>query len=678
MGPMTSTRWLLHTRPIAAAVIALTALGCSTDTAGGEANAEGSPEARDTAPEDSAASTGAEPEAAGPSSGAVPDGAPGPGMEPVGPTSSEPSVSAPIPAGVPPGSNYGDERIGYKQQSSTDEASSSPDSDQGLSAAGGSSAAPVNDPFGAGGSGGTGIVAEPEPVSEPESMDAGSDVPLATDAGPEDGGLAVAQQSTGSESDALQPENPFRVTTEMAASTFSIDVDTGSYTLARAALNQGALPDPSTVRIEEFINYFHLHYAQPPEGVPFSVYTELGACPWAPEHELLLVGIQGQEVPLVDQPAANLVFLLDVSGSMNEANKLPLLKKGFRMLTRQLRPIDRVSIVTYASSDTVVIEGVPGDQYDTIVQAIDQLQAGGSTNGEGGIQRAYQIAQEHFIEGGNNRVLLATDGDFNVGLSNTEELAGFISEKRGTGVFLSVFGFGSPLGNFMDGTAEQLADNGNGIYFFIDGPEEARRAFIETATGALLTVAKDVKLQLEYNPELVAGYRLIGYENRVLANSDFSNDFVDAGELGAGLSVTALFEIIPAGSDLTVPAAVPGTDPLEAASENPAAAGGEAEFAPVTGEDLVEVRIRYKGRDVELSELIAQRYAPLDLRRDGPTRKFAFASAVAELGMQLRGSQYLPVTRTTELYEQISIALPAEEDGAVTEFLGLAKTAHEL
>lgn len=612
----------------------------------------------------------------------------------------QPNVPAPAtgsPESAPPGLNYGDERISFKRESSDDEAQGSEDaaspepfgstgaspSDPNAVASGGSSSSPA-------GFAGSGLPSEPEPVPVPEPVeppiaaDGGSDSPMA-DAGPEDAGLTIARLAAdagvvGANPVALQPENPFRITESMAASTFSIDVDSGSYTLARAALNQGVLPDPATVRIEEFINYFHLHYEQPPAGVPFSVYSELGACPWAPEHQLMLVGIQGEEVPLVDQPAANLVFLLDVSGSMDDPNKLPLLKKGFRMLARQLRPIDKVSIVTYASSDTVVIEGVSGSDTDTILYAIDQLEAGGSTNGEGGIQRAYTIAQEHFIEGGNNRVLLATDGDFNVGLSNTEELAAFISEKRDTGVFLSVFGFGSPTGNFMDPTAEQLADNGNGIYFFIDGPEEARRAFVETATGALLTVAKDVKLQLEYNPALVAGYRLIGYENRVLLNSDFSNDFVDAGELGASLSVTALFEIIPAGAGLSIPTAAPGTDPLEGLPEetDTEAADADAEFEPVTGQDLVELRIRYKGRDANLSELLTSRYAPADIERTTATLKFTFASAVAELGMQLRGSQYLPVRRTSELYDQISLALPAAEDGSVDEFLGLAKAAHGL
>jgi Ca-activated chloride channel homolog len=644
-----------------------------------------------------------------------------------------------------PGVNYGDERIGFKQQSNADvEGASAALADASPASAAGApligadgidvtpatpvpGAAPpsaLEPDLGIPGEPPPDLTAAPAPTTVPAvvptivptvvptavSPDGG---PPAGDAGVVargDAGPPVSSLDAGSESDAgapeadaglfssvtlrqelptpapapnaavLQPENPFRITESMPASTFAIDVDTGSYTLARAALNQGALPNPSTVRIEEFINYFHLHYAQPAGDVPFSVYSELGECPWDATHQLMLVGIQGQEVPLETQPAANLVFLLDVSGSMNEPAKLPLLKKGFRMLTRLLRPIDKVSIVTYAGADRVVLEGVSGDQKDTINAALDQLTAGGSTNGEGGINRAYAIAQEQFIQGGNNRVILATDGDFNVGLSATEDLAQFISTKRDSGVFLSVYGFGSPLGNYQDANAEQLANNGNGVYFFVDGPEEARRAFIHTVTGSLLTVAKDVKLQLEFNPDQVLAYRLIGYENRVLANSDFSNDSVDAGELGAGLSVTALFELVKPGSDAQVPHAAPGTDPLEAvaASADPAPVATEPEFEPVQGKDLVALRIRYKGRDAAVSQLITGRYTEAVLRREAPTKKFSYAAAVAELAMQLRGSQYLPERRTNELYADIEFALPASIDGAVEEFLGLAKKAHGL
>jgi Ca-activated chloride channel family protein len=536
---------------------------------------------------------------------------------------------------------------------------------------------------GAGGGSVTDDVTDDGPSVEPPSdagPEAGPSDPAPAEAGA-DAGL-VAPQGLGEQipefddipSEERLAENPFRITADMPASTFSIDVDTGSYTLTRAAINGGMLPSPDTVRIEEFINYFHLHYEQPPAGTPFSIYSEIADCPWNPENQLMMVGIQGEEVALEDQPPANLVFLLDISGSMNQEHKLPLLKKGFRMAVRQLRDIDMVSIVVYAGAERVILEGATGDDKELILEAIDDLQAGGSTNGEGGIQKAYEIAQEYFVEGGNNRVLLGTDGDFNVGISATEDLVDFIAEKRETGVFLSVYGFGSPTGNYQDEVAEQLADNGNGIYFFIDSPEEARRAFIHTITGSLLTVAKDVKLQLQFNEDQVKGYRLVGYENRVLSNADFANDSVDAGELGAGLSVTAFFELIAADSDQEVPIPVPGTDPLDDVDS----ASDEVELVPVTGDDLVDVRIRYKGADADSSELISNLLTIDDIRRDEASLKFWFGSAVAEVAMQLRGSQYLPERRDIELLEQIKLAFPADAEGAVQEFYDLTASAYEL
>ena len=453
-------------------------------------------------------------------------------------------------------------------------------------------------------------------------------------------------------------------------------MDTGSYTLARASLRDGHLPDPATVRIEEFLNYFHLHYAQPPADQPFALYAEQSVCPWNPDHQLLMLGIQGQEVEFAEQPAANLVFLLDVSGSMSSANKLPLLKKGFRMLVRQLRSQDRVSIVTYAGREAVVLEGVPGSDKETILGALDDLRAGGSTNGAGGIQKAYEIARANYMADGNNRVLLATDGDFNVGLSDTEGLVEFIAEKRDTGVFLSVYGFGTAWdgGNYQDEVTEQLADNGNGVYFYIDGPEEARRAFIHTISGSLLTIAKDVKVQVQFNPDHVKAYRLIGYENRVLANQDFSNDAVDAGELGAGMSVTALYEIIPAGSAEAVPEARPGTAPLLEGDESSSDAPG---LQAVTGTDVAEVRIRYKASDSDESQLLARRYDQ-SLMRDVPTLKFTFASAVSAFAMLLRGSQYLDADAAAATHGQIEPVLEIDSEGAVLEMSGLFQTARGL
>jgi len=461
-------------------------------------------------------------------------------------------------------------------------------------------------------------------------------------------------------------ENPFWTTADAAVSTFSIDADSGSYTLARAAIRDGVLPDPESVRVEEFLNYFHFHYAQPEADKPLAMYTELGACPWNPQHELLLLGIQGQEVDATSAPAANLVYLLDVSGSMGEASKLPLLKRGFRMLTSQLRDQDRVSIVTYAGQESVVLEGVSGDQKDVIDDALAALESGGSTNGEGGIQKAYELAETYFIEGGTNRVLLATDGDFNVGLSNVDELVDLIATKRQTGVFLSVYGFGSAWdgGNYQDEVAEQLADNGNGVYFFIDGEEEARRAFIYTLSGSLITVAKDVKLQVEFNPERVGGYRLIGYENRLLANTDFSNDAVDAGELGASMSVTALYELVPPGAVGSMPAPIPGTVP-EIPEDDPTAEP-EPQYPAMARDDLAQIRIRYKDSDSDVSQLLLTT-GNRSMWRDQSSAKFLFAAGVAEFAMMLRGSQYLPAQRGDAVREQMLLALPLDGEGAVSE-----------
>lgn len=641
--------------------------------------------------------------------------------------------SAPGPTTVlstPVSAAYGEERIGYRQQTAVAQAAqaagtpvsaSAPNANAGQGSSDGLVIAEESPVFGppVGTSSSTPafmptttpplVTAEPttpsvtDPVDAPpiptvvdnKPLDAGADAglggPPGSDAGVDGGIDAGADRIVLSEIPGFdqlpeterQPENPFRITTDMLASTFSIDADTASYSLARSNINAGVLPSRSTVRIEEFINYFHLHYGQPPVGHPFSVYSELGTCPWNTQNQLLLVGIQGEEVPLVAQPQANLVFLVDVSGSMADPKKLPLLKQGLRMMIRQLRPTDTVSLVTYASGVQVVLDGATGADQAAILNALSALQASGSTNGQGGIQTAYEVAQSHFIEGGNNRVLLATDGDFNVGLSEAEGLSQFIATKRDSNVFLSVYGFGTP-GAYNDPISEGLADNGNGVYFFIDSAEEARRAFVHTLTGSLLTVAKDVKLQLQFNPEHIKGYRLIGYENRVLANTDFDNDAVDAGELGAGTSVTALIEIIPTTSDSEVPTPAPGTDPLTSVTAAPEVVApsqvqpAPEELMPVTGSALFDVRIRYKGTDLEGSKLITQRLSGSDVWSDSPSMKFAFASGVAELAMQLRGSQYLGNHRNAELLQQLQHALPADAEGAVQEFIDLSNAAHSL
>jgi Ca-activated chloride channel homolog len=327
-------------------------------------------------------------------------------------------------------------------------------------------------------------------------------------------------------------ENPFLETARAPLSTFSIDVDTASYANVRRFLNDGQLPPKDAVRIEELVNYFEYDYPQPVGDVPFSVNTEVAAAPWNTKHKILQIGLQGKKIALDNLPPSNLVFLLDVSGSMNDYNKLPLLKESLRILVNQLKPQDRVAIVVYAGASGLVLPSTSAAEKGEIFAALDNLQAGGSTNGGAGIGLAYTVALNNFIQGGNNRVILATDGDFNVGLSGDDELVNLIENKRRSGVFLSVLGFGS--GNLNDSMMEKLADKGNGNYAYIDSRDEARKALGQQVAGTLYTIAKDVKIQVEFNPALVAGYRLIGYENRLLADRDFNDDKKDAGEIGAG------------------------------------------------------------------------------------------------------------------------------------------------
>ena len=342
-------------------------------------------------------------------------------------------------------------------------------------------------------------------------------------------------------------ETGFALVVNRPLSTFSIDVDTASYANLRRFLREGRLPPADAVRIEELINYFDYDYPEPEEGEPFGIVTEMAACPWAPSHRLVHIGLRSKPVATADLPPNNLVFLLDVSGSMASAHKLPLLKKSFSLLARQLRPQDRISIVVYAGAAGMVLPPTSGAEKTDILATLSRLEAGGSTAGGAGIRLAYRLAREHFIQGGNNRVILATDGDFNVGVSSDGELVRMIEQERESGVFLTVLGFGT--GNLKDSKMEQLADHGNGNYAYIDTLLEARRVLVEQLGATLLTVAKDVKLQVEFNPAQVRAYRLIGYENRRLRDEEFNDDRKDAGDLGAGHSVTALYEVIPAGSD---------------------------------------------------------------------------------------------------------------------------------
>ena len=571
--------------------------------------------------------------------------------------------------------NYGDEQIGYKNSS----AARAAEEEQEKEDINGGGATEDESP-------GDGTYSDSATVSDNSSpvsdTDSGWYPDETVEEAPDEDMLLTDEEPLRVKSEEVTPilENPYFETATVDRSTFSIDVDTGSYSLVRGYLKNGELPPADSVRIEEMVNYFHMRYKQPEGDTPFRLYTELSACPWAPKHKLLMLGVQGQEVALADQPPANLVFLIDVSGSMTYSeNKLPLLKKAFRMMASQMRDIDRVAIVTYAGNEALVLDSTPGSDKEAIYAALDNLVGGGSTNGSGGIQLAYEVAAENFLPDGNNRVILATDGDFNVGITDQNELVNFIAEKRETGVFLSVYGFGEAWagGNYQDEQLEQLADNGNGIYFYIDGPEEARRAFLNGLSGSLLTIAKDVKLQVAFNKEKVKAYRLIGYENRVLANDDFNNDTVDAGELGAGLSVTAFYEIIPADSAEVVPEPQPGTveepDTDAEVSDDDAIVDEE----PVTGNTFVNVRIRYKDPDADTSQLLEHPLEAGDISRTVPSLKFMFAAGVTEFSMFLRHSQYLPTRDIDQLLKLAKAALPADAEGAIAEFIDLVELAKD-
>nr|WP_157504291.1 VWA domain-containing protein [Luteibacter rhizovicinus] len=417
--------------------------------------------------------------------------------------------------------------------------------------------------------------------------------------------------------------NAVHLAADDPVSTFSIDVDTGSYTNVRHMLNEGRLPPADAVRTEEFINYFDYGYAPPTDrSRPFSVTTELAPAPWNSSRQLLMVGIQGYKVPPSEIPAANLVFLVDVSGSMDEPDKLPLLKASLKQIVPKLRAQDRVSLVTYAGATCVALPSTPGDRHATITAAIDALGAGGSTNGAAGIDLAYAQAAKGYIKGGVNRVILATDGDFNVGLTGVQALKDRIAEKRKSGVALTTLGFGE--GNYNDEMAVELADVGNGSHHYIDSLDEGRRVLVDEMSATLMTIAKDVKIQVEFNPGVVAEYRLIGYEKRVLAREDFNNDAVDAGEIGAGANVTALYEITLKGA--------PGAriDPLRYGSEAPTAAKGN---------ELGFLRLRYKAPDGDTSKLIEE---PLSARvATAPSERLRFAAAVAAFAENLRGGKYV-------------------------------------
>ncbi|MEK7357275.1 MAG: VWA domain-containing protein, partial [Bdellovibrionota bacterium] len=434
-------------------------------------------------------------------------------------------------------------------------------------------------------------------------------------------------------------ENGYKKVVDEALSTFSIDVDTASYSNIRRFLSSGQLPPPDAVRLEEMINYFKYDYPQPKGNDPFSVTTEVTTAPWAPKNKLVRIGLKGKDVSEAKRPNSNLVFLLDVSGSMNDPAKLPLLKSSLKLLVDRLRENDRVGIVVYAGSEGIALESTPGTKKTKILEALEKLQAGGSTNGEAGIQAAYKMAEKNFIKGGVNRVILATDGDFNVGTSSDGELERLIEQKAKSGVFLTTLGFGS--GNYNDSMMTKLAGKGNGNAAYIDSIKEAQKVLVEQAGGTLQTIAKDVKIQVEFNPKHVQAYRLIGYEKRILAKEDFNDDTKDAGEIGAGHTVTALYEIVPPGVE--IPKVAPKVDELKY-QKNEAAkptADATAETTVASGTDeLLTVKLRFKKPDGKTSDKIEVPVRVDTKAFDASSGDMKFATAVAGFGMILRDSEF--------------------------------------
>ncbi len=478
-------------------------------------------------------------------------------------------------------------------------------------------------------------------------------------------GVAVAQSYTyDTEQYEGKEEEGFKSALHDPLSTFSIDVDTASYANVRRFLTTDQLPPVDAVRIEELVNYFSYRYPEPAGDAPFSVTTALADCPWAPGHLLLQVGLKGKEVSVAQMPPANLTFLIDVSGSMNAPNKLPLLQKAFALLVKELRPQDRVAIAVYAGAAGLVLPPTGGGDKRKIQDAIANLRAGGSTAGAEGIELAYKTAGEMFAANANNRVILATDGDFNVGISDDATLVKMIEEKRNKGIYLSVLGFG--MGNYKDAKMEKLADKGNGNYAYIDGLLEAKKIFVKQLGGTLLTIAKDVKIQIEFNPKAVASYRLIGYENRRLAKEDFNDDKKDAGEIGAGHTVTAFYEIVPVGAEEN-----PAVDPLryQAQADTTAADSGE----------LALVKLRYKAPKEDVSRLITRTVAVSSRRAFAEAPEdIRFAAAVVGFGMLLKRSPYAGKFDWKAVTAAAKGAKGVDDEGYRAEFLRLVEKAELL
>lgn len=456
-------------------------------------------------------------------------------------------------------------------------------------------------------------------------------------------------------------ENIFLGALRNPLSTFSIDVDAASYSNVRRFINNGQRPPKDAVRIEELVNYFTYDYAQPTSGVPFAVHTEISTAPWNRKHKLVSIGLQGKKIPTANLPASNLVFLIDVSGSMSDVNKLPLLKSSLKMLVEELRPQDHVAIVVYAGAAGLVLEPTSGANKNKIIAALDRLEAGGSTAGGAGIHLAYAVAKQHFKAEGNNRVILATDGDFNVGESSNASMEELIEQKRSEGVFLTVLGYG--MGNYKDSKMEILADKGNGNYAYIDNLSEARKVLVNEFGGTLFTIAKDVKLQLEFNPAKVRAYRLIGYENRMLKSEDFNNDRKDAGELGSGHTVTALYEIIPVGVD----SEFFQIDALKYQTV-------KVEPGAVASEELMTIKLRYKQPDGEVSKLIVHPVIDTNKSLDDTSNNFRWSAAVAAFGMLLRESEYVGKFTFDDVVTMAQGARGQDPEGYRIEFVNMVKS----
>ena len=467
-------------------------------------------------------------------------------------------------------------------------------------------------------------------------------------------------------------ENPFLAAASNPLSTFSIDVDTASYSNTRRFIESGSLPPKDAVRVEEMLNYFSYDYPQPQGNDPFSINLDSATCPWEPAHRLVRIGLRGREIAADTRPASNLVFLLDVSGSMLPPERLPLIKQSMRLLVNKLTENDHIAIVVYAGASGLSLPSTSGDHKEQILSSLENLQAEGSTNGAEGIELAYKVATDNFIKGGVNRVILATDGDFNVGVTNQGDLIRLIEEKAKTGVFLTVLGVGDD--NLKDSTMQKLADKGNGNYAYLDSLDEARKVLVQQMNGTLVTIAKDVKIQVEFNPARVASYRLIGYEKRMLRKEDFNNDKIDAGEIGAGHTVTALYEVVPVGASPDPASVLPAVDPLKYQSANPNVAPTTAKSSPET----MTVKLRYKKPDGDKSQSIERAFTDNEGKFANASADLKFAAAVAEFGMLLRDSKYKGNGTMGSVLEWAEEGKGADANGYRAGFIELVRKAQAL